>query len=277
MLLVEDREETLDQKRSLFEEIGCGVIAVSNSDDAIKQIWSSPLIGAVYTDIDLDPEQDFDISGVNLMQYLRKTRPGLPVIGYSGRFASGELDGRITDQFDAWYPRGALTAEQMENALLDVQQRALQYTQERRAEADARLRTLQEKYSIDRSLLDEYLGLLPNRRYEVEQVLAASGYEALVVHGGADAESRLIDIRGARRYGTLNVPIVLWVRFGDDEVEVEVLGFPQLYAAAETEDLALAQVIDLMLLYALDLEGDDPVGGVAAELRQFLQRAVSLS
>ncbi len=277
VLLVEDRQEALEQKRELFAEVGCAVIGVASSDDAIRQLWSSPLVGAVYTDIDLDPEEAFDVSGIQLMQYLKKVRPDLPVIGYSGRFGSGELEDAVVGQFDAWYPRGTLTAEGLEDSIRDVKRRAEAYSADRAKRAYEKLRSLQEAHNIDVTVFDNYLAMLPNSQYEVEQVLVDSGYEALIVHGlGGEADDSGHPLAGSGATAHFKVPMVLWVCERDGAHEAEVLGFPQLYAEGSSQEEAVASLVELVALFAFDLAGGGAVGGVAQELQEFLGRVLEV-
>ena len=63
----------------------------------------------------------------------------------------------------------------------------------------------------------------------------------------------------------------MWLLSHPDAVEAEVYGQPALYADGADEGEALANLVELMRLYATELKGDPvAVAGPALDLRQFL-------
>lgn len=279
VLLVEDKLDTLQSRQRLFENADYIVIPATTAEDAILQVWSSPLISLVYTDIDLDPSEDRrDTSGVDLMKYLKSIRPELPIVGYSGQFEPGQIAPSDLLGFDRYHPRGTFTIDQMEEELEELRGLALTYTSARAREAEEELTKLRERHGIDPDVFRGFRALLPNKRYELEQALASSGYEALVAYpySPLDAsgvnETIAADSIGAR----LKVPIVFWVRQEDSEFEAEVLGVPQLYSTGHSQAEAIGRVMQLMVLFLLDTRGASDLDGPADELRVFLSSVLEL-
>jgi len=268
VLLVENDAQNLDLRRQLFEAADCTVLGVTNSDDAIREVWSSPLVSLVVTDINLSDTDTKDMSGLALMHYLAEAREGLPVAGYSGHFAERAIPKEDRDRFVRWYKRGSLTAGAIEQSVRDLRDEAVKYQERRRADAEERLTELRVKHGIDASTLDTYRSLLPNRLYEVEQILAASGFEALAVATGPPRKA------GAAPWP--RVPVLFWIRSSDDGVEAEVFGVPQLYGVGKTQDEAVALALELMVLFYTDLRADTNSLYHAAELRDFLFRVFAL-
>lgn len=269
VLVVEDDPDALALRVRQLETAGCRAIAVSNSDDAIRELWHAPLLGGVLTDINLVHAGD-DKSGVALARYVRKYRPALPVSGYSGVFAEDRMSAEELALFDTFYGAGALTASDIRNAMNEVAELANRFAAVRRDEANARLETIRRANDLDADLFETFRRLVPDENLAMEQALAGAKLHAHIV-GAGEISPALLDLPHADP-GTiaLRTPIVVWVREEEDGVEAEVHGAPELYAFGETADEAIRNAMTLSVEYFIELADASDLGGPLVRLRDFL-------
>ena len=272
VLVVEDDPDALAIRVLQLESAGCRAIAVDNSDDAIRELWHSPLIGGLLTDINLVSAGD-DKSGVALAKYVKEHRPSLPIAGYSGVFAEDRLSPEELDLFDAYYGAGKLTADDIRTAIAEVAEMAQAFERIRRDEADARLDKVREQFQVGRTDFDTFRRLIPDEDLAIEQVLAGASLHAHIIGpgrlptagpGGADGETD-----GAPALA-IRTPVVIWVREEDDGAEAEVHGVPELYAFGESTSEAIANVMDLAADHFGELHDATDLGGPLASLQRFV-------
>ncbi len=84
LLLVEDSEELAEVTALLLRAYGCKVRRARNVDDALAQIADDDQLQLVLTDVVMPGARN----GVDLAQWLRRTRPELPVVLISGYSAA---------------------------------------------------------------------------------------------------------------------------------------------------------------------------------------------
>jgi CheY-like chemotaxis protein len=85
VLVVDDEPLVRDGTADLLTALGCEVITAGNGSEALGKLKAEPRIGLMITDIHMP-----GLSGYELAEVARRTRPGLQVILLSGR----ETDGR---------------------------------------------------------------------------------------------------------------------------------------------------------------------------------------
>jgi CheY-like chemotaxis protein len=265
VLVVEDDETALDLRTRQLSNVGCRAIGVTNSDDAIREVWNLPLLGLVLTDINLEPGTD-DQSGVALARYLHRFRPELPVAGYSAIFGEERMSREDLDLFVRYYDAGNLSPEDIRAAAAELKEIAEGFELQRRAFVDERLEELRERHKIDPADFDAFRQLVPDHDLAVEQVLADAHLEARIIGRG----ERLPNEAEGSPTVRLRVPIVVWIRTDDEGSEVEFHGVPELYGYGATPEDAIRNALELALLYWADLRDAADVAGPLARLRRFL-------
>lgn len=267
VLLVEDHPGGLEARRQLFAAADFTVIPASNSDDAIREVLAGPLVSLVVTDVHLRTEDEYDKSGIALRNLLRRLREGLPVAGYSAYFSENDpLPDEEKQGFDYWLDKAELGSRELRDALDQLRAGALQYQTARREQAETSLEELRAAYGIEPSVLHGYRALLPGEDQSA-QLLATTGYEALLVYSASPGDQSEVK---------LSVPILFWGRHVDAEYEVELFGFPQIYATANSQQAAMEVAVELMTLFHLDSRNSElEAAGDALELELFLARVFS--
>lgn len=271
VLVVEDDPDALELRVRQLESAGCRAIAVSNPEDAIREVWHTPLLGGVLTDINLVRSGD-DKSGIALARYIRTNRPNLPVSGYSGVFAEDRLTSEELQLFDRYYSAGRLSAEQIRSAMSEVSELAHRFEQVRRDEADRRLDNLRRREGLSAEEFDTFRRLVPDHELATEQVLAQAELHARIVGPGelpSDLSDEVPEL--ASKDIRLRTPIVVWIREDSEGgAEAEIHGVPELYAYGKDASTAIRAVIELAVLFFQDLENATDIGDQAARLRAFL-------
>jgi CheY-like chemotaxis protein len=259
VLIVEDRPEALKLRKDLLTEAGCTAIGLTSSDDAIRELRASPGVDLVLTDIHLARKQE-DKSGVALAHFIKETYRDVPVAGYSAWFGDDELSASDRLPFDHMWPKGSLKGDAIREMVADCRRSALQHRMQRAEnafEVHAILRRRHEMQHPEVEMLRE-LRLSGGEAAPVEEVLGEAGYRL-----------KLVDPKAAG----IAHPTIVWLVPVDGEVEAEVYGEPALYARAASDMEAIADVIELMHLYAAEITADAPEAvGPALSLTEFLKR-----
>jgi CheY-like chemotaxis protein len=85
VLVVDDEPMVLDVTASMLEDLGCDVVTATNGAEALDTLARDPHITILITDINMPR-----MSGYELAERARRSRPGLRVILLSGREAGGD-------------------------------------------------------------------------------------------------------------------------------------------------------------------------------------------
>lgn len=271
ILVVEDDPDARALRVKQLESAGCRAIAVSNSDDAIREFWHTPLLGGVLTDINLVRSGD-DKSGIALARYIRANRPKLPVSGYSGVFAEDRLTSHELEIFDTYYSAGRLTADEIRAAMVEFAELAHGFERIRREEAERRLEELRLRAGVSREDFETFRRLVPDDELATEQTLAEADLHARIVGPGEVPWGHSNEASGTRPSGVyLRTPIIVWVREDPDGgAEAEVHGVPELYAYGDDIAAAVDSVVHLAVMFFDDLENAMDLGGSVERLRGFL-------
>jgi CheY-like chemotaxis protein len=259
VLVVEDDEYGLQRRVDELAQVGLTAIGVGSSDEAIREMRASPGVDFVLTDIRLGPATD-DKSGVSLAKYVKQTDPDVEVGGYSAYFGPEELKNDV-DTFDYVWPKGL---EGVIDEIVEVCRASATEHRKQRAQTafdvHVFLRRGYEEAHPEVEVLRE-LRLGGGFQAPVEAALNAAGYRL-----------KLID---ATRAG-LTQPIIVWLSPADGGVEAEIYGQPALYAFADTDEGAIAEVVQLLHLYAADSgPGSTPTAGPARSLTDFLRKKLA--
>lgn len=261
VLVVEDNEVGLRRRAGLLADVGCLPIPVRSRDDAMRELRAGPGVDMVLTDIHL-VDRVGDRSGVELARAAKSMNRDLPVAGYSAYFSDAHELGADLELFDRTWIKGAMTRKDILQTVDDCRDLALGYRRSRTRtalEALAALRRRHEAVRPEFELLPEF----PPGDVEadvVEPWLHEAGYRLRRV----DA-----DVSGFDR------PIIVWLLEGADVVEAELYGQPALYADGPDASEAVANLLELMRLYAGELQGDaSDVAGPALDLKRFLEQVM---
>jgi CheY-like chemotaxis protein len=262
VLIVEDNEVGLRRRAALLADAGCTPIPVRSRDDALRELRASPGVDMVLTDIHL-LDRVGDRSGVELARSAKRINNELPVAGYSAHFRDADELGPDLDLFDRTWIKGTMTGADILRTIDDCRTLALAYRRARTRTALKLLDVLRRRHEAARPDVELLRRLVPGSAESdvVEQRLREAGYRLRLVE--AD------DISGFK------APIIVWLLNHSDSVEAEVYGQPALYADGDDETEAVANLVELMRLYAAELHGDpEAVAGPALDLQQFLARVM---
>lgn len=272
VLVVEDDPDALDLRVRQLNGVGCRAIAVSNPNDAIRELWHAPLLGGVLTDINLLRAGE-DKSGIALARYIRRNRPSLPISGYSGVFAEDRLSAEERSLFNSYYSAGRLNPNQIREAINEFSDLARTFEAARREEAEQKLERLRSDNGVSRDDFETYRRLIPDRDLATEQALAGAQLHAEIV--GPDHVVDMSAVSQAEPTKVqLRIPVVIWLRDLEgqnaDGVEAEMHGVPELYAHGSSEKEAIDNVMRLAVSYFRDLEEADDLVEPLSRLRDFL-------
>lgn len=266
VLVVEDDETARSLRRRQLEQFGCRAVAVATSDEAMREVWNTPLLAGVLTDINLTPGTD-DKSGIVFARYVRKQRPGLPVAGYSGVFAEGRISEDDLALFNLYCGAGNVSASEIRSAIESFAELAERYDEERKADVEAKLNSIRDSFKVDASGFAEFRRIIPDRNLEVEQVLSEVRSEPFFLMSG-HLPPHLVPRHGADV--RLKVPLLIWLREGSDIAEAEVHGVPELYSYGANIDEALVSLLELAISDFRDLLARSNLGGPLHRLAEFL-------
>lgn len=259
IMLVEDNERNIAARRVGFEQRDCSVLAVSNANDAIRELAAEHLVSLVVTDINLRPDDD-DISGVALARYLRATGRDIPVAGYSAHFAEESTavpEPVRRELFDYYYPRSKLRAREIAAVFDELAQVAREHLRRKSEELQQVLSLRIGQATIDGEDFATYRALVTSDRGLTEQIQTFR-----------DPDLRFI---GPEDQPELQRSLYLIIRTSGSLIEVEVLGMPALYAVAASEELAIVQLLELMQGFRDDLSSFSDIGHTARQLSTFLE------
>lgn len=265
VLVVEDEEDALEWRTESLQAVDCMAIGVRSHDEAMRELRAGPAIDLVLTDIRLTPQINKDKSGVALARYIKETYVDLPVAGYSARFHDTELESEkkyFDELFDIVWPKGETRLRELDEIIDYCRRRALEHRKSRREtafELHAVLRRRHEEKHPEVELMRE---LHPtDQSAPIEAALRAAGYRL-----------KLVEARNERR---LSKPIIVWLLEVDGQVEAEVYGQPALYAHGDSDEEAIAALVDLMRLYAEECDVPEEAIGPALSLTKFLAKVLA--
>lgn len=155
-LIVEDNEQSLSIRRSLLETTGFKVVSARSKEEALAQLRHKPVVDLVIIDINLDPLNPDDKSGLELAQQLRDFSIELPIIGYSAMFSDGEVNEDQLLVFQQYLAKGSSQPDDLLAHINAGRQLAIQY-RESIMPLKAELDRLKLKYGIsenDLKILD---------------------------------------------------------------------------------------------------------------------------
>lgn len=263
VLVVEDEDDALRWRTQSLADVDCMAIGVQSHDAALRELRAAPAVDLVLTDIHLAAPVN-DKSGVALARYIRDTYVDLPVAGYSAYFEEHQLeaDKEVFDElFDIVWKKGGTQLDELDEIINYCRTRAMEHRKSRRDtafEVHSLLRRRHEEDFPEVELMRELHP--PDQAAPVEAALRAAGYRLKLVETN---ESRLAK------------PIIVWLLEVDDHVEAEVYGQPALYAHGDTDEEAIAALVDLMRLYADEQSSANQSVGPALTLTAFLARVTA--
>lgn len=230
ILIVDDDERARQVARDSFADRGCEVVTVADSDEAVRELRSSPGVHLLFTDVRLS-QRDNDDSGMQLGNYLKKIRPEVPVVVYSTHFYENELDAALDasarERFDFVLPRGgpAWDDDATFRRCVDL---AANYRDRRAAHGTANASSAGPEVSIT----------------VMRELMVHQFREPAVALGEArqPTKLKLLDVS----FGELRGSIAVWVLEHDASVAVELYQRPELHAAAGSLDAALRGLARLL-------------------------------
>jgi CheY-like chemotaxis protein len=276
-LLVEDNRDLLDARRDQCRIIGYQSIAVDTYQDALREFFSTPAIDLVITDVNLNPKDPDDRSGIELAKTIKRHRPDVHVVGYSAVLDETDLEDQRS--FSATAIKGDIY-EKTFQLLKDYKEQAL---------ASRRARVEQAKKTVD-DLHRAYKSIRPgetNTGPEPAGTAAARGdssgdekdwgdepirSEKFGYHPDSVPAGYGVAEESGRITRTVK-PIPLWLLQEENYFVAELMDHPRLYAESDTRDGAIRGLILLMHGYHRDFELRDyrPFGPSLGQLRKYLK------
>jgi len=245
-LVVEDNEGTRRSFSDLLRASGVTPVVAGDLKSAIREVKGSPGFHLILADINLDPTNPRDKSGIVLARHIRHLDKSIPIVGYSSAVAEGQLSQEELAMFTDYYGKGAGSgAAQKTQRIEGWKTLAENYRATREQRAREQLRDLRERYPASQSEFSTLRFLIPTKSGSVEggmteELLRAAGYRIRIVERGALRP--LIDETSAR----IAAPIMFWLRDDADAMVAEVYGYPELYSYGENEEDAIQSVLLLM-------------------------------
>lgn len=278
-LIVEDNKEYLEEFRDMCKHAEYQPIAVTTYDDAYREFRATPAIDVVFTDVNLDPDDRNDQSGLRLAVEIKRQRPGIHVIGISGRFGEGEMPEVDRAAFSAFIQK----AEGYDKTLDFIKQwkpKALEYRRSRIEQSKKDVEKLHKVYKLNRGegarVADEPVPADPptqdsDHGGNVSDWLKEERGEGFGFQSDVAAGYTLEDDAGTP--ARTIAPIELWLLEEDGYFVAELRNHAMLYAESDTKDDAIHALILLMLGCHNDFErrAGMPFGPALAPLRDHLK------
>jgi CheY-like chemotaxis protein len=259
VLVIEDDPQSLEARIGRFEDLGFAVIPAGSFQRALGELDTVPGIDLVVTDINLSREDPYDKSGVDIARHVRETRPGVPVAAYSGQLTEDALSTDEVELFDLRMIRGGYTKRAELSRMFDrCVQLASDGRRQRATAMEDRLEMLRRTYAQLHPEVEVILTLSPDTPSQTpsDAVLEREGFRLRAV--GPDVS------HGRRTF-------LIWSRPTAGETEIEVYGYPNLYAYGPTESVAVERLVELLGLLWQDLaDAEHDVVADAARMREFL-------
>jgi CheY-like chemotaxis protein len=261
VLLVEDQPINRAEKANLLRQMSSGpVIAVEDSDAAIRAVRALPCFDLVVTDINLPgPHETGDNrDGISFARWLRESEYPALLTGYSAVFSEGDIPERDLKLFSDFLDR-----TEPARVILKKFEEWIEKSKGYRKAAwqDREGRRLPSKQSappVDFSAGVLSLDVIDFAEEKTIKELLKEGFEVQLAYPSTD-----------KSYGR---PFFVWCRETDDEAFVEVFGQPYLYSSADSLDKAKEDLLVLMRSYLDDLKNlsADQMSKTISQLRKFL-------
>jgi CheY-like chemotaxis protein len=260
ILLVEDVESNRNIKVDILREMaGRGpVIAVEDSDAAIRAVRALPCFDLIVTDINLprDKSNLENRDGVSFARWLRESEYPALLTGYSAVFSEGEIPGRDRKLFADFLGR----TEGADRILEKFGEWIAKSQNFRKAawEALQANRRGAESKAVDFSAGVLSLDVIDPTDEQTIKELLREGFEMRLAYPSTD-----------KSYGRA---FFVWSRDSDDEATVEVFGQPHLYSGGTTVEEAEESLRVLMRSYFDDLKDmpSERMSRPLTQLRKFL-------
>jgi len=261
VLLVEDVARNRNVKVQLLRQMaGRGpVIAVENSDAAIRAVRALPCFDLIVTDINLPRGGNAtdNRDGISFARWLRESDYPALLTGYSAIFSEGEISKRDRKLFYDFLGRTETPKVILERfgnwiqASTDFRKRAWEDGQRPKVEAS-------KSGQIDFAAGVVSLDVIDLNDEGAIKELLNDGFEVQLAYPSSE-----------KSYGRA---FFVWCREADTESFVEVFGQPYLYASADSLDKAKEELLVLMRSYHGDLKDQTPekMSKSVAQLRKFL-------
>lgn len=262
-LLVEDDNSNRSAKLQLLDINGFSVIGVSSKENAEQELRAGPSVDIIITDVNLDPNNDYDISGVDFARETKGLWPDIPIVAYSGRFETGAPalmnENDLSEIFYSVHLKGREDSSSLLKHIENWRDEALKYREKRSDHALQELQRLKSKYDIDAhdyNLLREFVPgdpdiPLPAESGSTEGSLRKVGYRFKIIEKG----EMYLDENGDEK--RVISPIPIWIQVTDECTIAEVYQFSDLYAVGESEKEAIEKLLQLMDGFYQDLASDD--------------------
>ena len=261
VLLVEDQEANRIAKTKLLRDMTGGpVIAVEDSDAAIRAVRALPCFDLVVTDINLPgPKETIDNrDGISLARWLRESEYPALLTGYSAVFSEGDIPERDRNLFFDFLGRTE-PSHIILNKFEDWIEKSKGYRQAAWQERERRrLPSKRSEPPVDFSAGVISLDVIDLYEEKTIKEFLDEGFEVQLAYPSTD-----------KSYGR---PFFVWCRETPDEAFVEVFGQPYLYFSADSLDNAKAKLLQLMRGYLDDLKNtpNEKLSKNILQLRKFL-------
>lgn len=249
-LLVEDKPDLLKARRNLFNVSGFQAICVRTAAEALREFIATPAVDIIVADINLDPHDEHDVSGVDVAATIREMRPDVPIVAISGQFDS--LSKAQTGLFTDSLVKGKSLSIPDYDAKLDKWRGdAIAYRERRTTSSKRALEALEDGESrvIDYEVLREFL---PGRKSTSEsetpstsvasadEVLRAAGWWLQLIQAGKTVGSDSTSTRLA---------VLVWLRNDESDHLAVLHGYSFLSCRAPEAGEAVERLLAIMAAY----------------------------
>ena len=274
-LIIEDDVAKLRTRRKLFADGGFQPIEAASVAEAFRQFRSTPTVDLVVADINLNASEPTDRSGVKVVKDITTQRPGLPVVGLSGRV--NELTDDEKEGFTELVLKGGWRKKEIKGQLERWRKHALDYRRGRTEAARDQLAAMRRQH-VPAPDVELIRGFLPGTHLATEEdvatpdeILRSAGWRLRLVEAGWRPRGRASGSAGtARTWGV----VPFWIR---EEVGVTIAllhGHPCIYSDSAGEEDAVEGALTLMYGYHRQFKNavGEALGPEMEALREYLQR-----
>jgi CheY-like chemotaxis protein len=126
VLFIDDRVDTLRGVVNLMESRGLSVITASTLASALKAI-ETRRIDAIICDINLNPSNPNDRAGVQIAEYAKVARPGIPIIANTAYFGFSDFSKYEKSLFTKLYAKGGGSLRELNKRVREIRKLALDH------------------------------------------------------------------------------------------------------------------------------------------------------
>ena len=256
-LLLEDKPELLKAKQNLFTVSGFQAICVRTAAEALREFIATPAVDIIVADLNLDPDNERDLSGVDVAHKIREMRPDVPIVAVSGHIET--LSTAQKQPFTDSLIKGKRLSLPDYDAMIEKWRCDAIAYRERRTSSSKRAVEALEAHEVpppvDYEVLREFLPgrqttakpqRRPNSVASADEVLREAGWWLQLIQAGKNVGN------GVRTTTRTQLAVLIWLRKEDADHIAVLHGFSFLSCRGSEPAEAVEKLLKLMAGYHAD-------------------------